>query len=97
MATKFDYTKLVVENIGKIIPAVILIVTGLTSAFGWVLTDNWQKDDQRDQAVREVAIGFQQAMAVEKKINVSSKRIVIIKKCDGCLEEVEKLRKEFHE
>lgn len=89
MGWQFDYTKLIVENIGKIIPAVLLLITGLTSAFGYVVTDNWNNEEEKNQAIREVAIGFQSAMVV----NVVKSVVVPKDNCDWCKGEIEKLKR----
>jgi len=90
MGIGFDYTKLIVENINKIIPAVLLLITGLTSAFGYVVSDNWNNEEEKNQAIREVAIGFQNAM-IEK---TTTPKIVVHKSsCGDCLIRIEKLEK----
>jgi hypothetical protein len=88
MGLGFDYTKLVVENIGKIIPAVLLLITGLTSAFGYVVSDNWNNKKEKDQAIREVATAFQSVMA-EKTPDI----IVKTPSCGKCMTEIEKLKR----
>lgn len=89
MGAGFDWTKLIVENIGKIIPAVLLLITGLTSAFGYVVNDNWNKDEERNQAIREVAIGFQTAMVV----SVPEPVIITKDTCNLCMDEIRKLKR----
>lgn len=89
MGLGFDYTKLVVENINKIIPAVLLLITGLTSAFGYVVTDNWNNEEEKNQAIREVAIGFQSVM-------VAPEPIVKEDECGWCKKEINKLKR-WHE
>ncbi len=88
MTTSFDYTKLIIENINKIIPAVLLLITGLTSAFGYVVTDNWNNEEEKNRAIHEVTIGFQSAMT-EKTI--TPKIIVRKSSCGNCIKRIEKL------
>ncbi len=45
MATGFDYTKLIVENLKVIIGSIILIVTFLGSALSYTVIDNSEKDE----------------------------------------------------
>jgi len=90
MGIGFDYTKLIVENINKIIPAVLLLITGLTSAFGYVVSNNWNNEEEKNQAVREVAIGFQNAM-IEK--TTTPKIVVRTSSCGNCIKRIEKLER----
>lgn len=87
--TGFDYTKLIVENINKIIPAVLLLITGLTSAFGYVVNDNWNKDEEKNQAIHEVAAGFQTVMTepTQKIVNP---------KCGDCKPYMDNHLREHH-
>jgi len=89
MGMGFNWTKLIVENIGKIVPAVLLLITGLTSAFGYVVNENWNKDEERNQAIREVAMGFQTAMVVH-----TTKPVIITKdSCGWCKSEIKNLKR----
>ena len=100
MGMGFDYTKLIIENINKIIPAVLLLITGLTSAFGYVITDNWNNEEEKNQAIHEVTAGFQ-AVLTEK----TEKPQILIPtyekprkpaSCGNCIKRIEKLER-WHE
>lgn len=90
MTTSFDYTKLIVENINKIIPAVLLLVTGLTSAFGYVVSDNWNNEEEKTQAVREVTEGFQSIIETEHVLVDKEKPKTVVHKssCGDCLNRI---------
>lgn len=89
MSERFNYTKLIVENIGKIIPAVLLLITGLTSAFGYVVNENLKKDDEKHKAIHEVATAFQSTMVVSVPEPVAIPK----ESCDWCKSEIVKLKR----
>jgi len=92
MGWQFNYTKLIVENIGKVVPAVLLLITGLTSAFGYVVNDNLQKDEEKNQAVHEVATAFQTALVVSES-EPELEPVITKGSCDWCKEEIIKLKR----
>ena len=89
MGVGFNWTKLIVENINKIVPAVLLLITGLTSAFGYVVNDNWNKDVEKNQAIHEVATAFQAVVVT----SVPEPAVVTKGGCTWCKDEIGKLKR----
>lgn len=74
MATRFDYTKLIVENLKVIVGTVILIMTFLGSALSYTVIDNTEKDElteaMKDQI--EVLVDYKPKTVVSKGCNCSA-------------------------
>jgi len=81
MATGFDYTKLIVENLKVIIGSVILLITFLGSALSYTVSDNVEKDElteaMKDQI--EVLVDYK-PRAVNQKCNCNAIFNGLIKK-----------------
>jgi len=81
MTTRFDYTKLIVENLKVIVGTVILIMTFLGSALSYTVADNVEKDElteaMKDQI--EVLVDYK-PRAVNQKCNCNAIFSNLIKK-----------------
>jgi len=56
MATGFDYTKLIVENLKVIIGSVLLLITFLGSALSYTVVDNVEKDELTEAMKSQIEI-----------------------------------------
>jgi len=91
MAKEFyDWIKLALDNKWL----VIACFTGISSMgvnLGQ-LFESQNQEAEKIKAIREVAIGFQNAM-----IEIEPKEVVVKYNCNQCLNEVRRLRKEYHD
>jgi len=60
MVARFDYTKLIIENINKIVPMVILIITTLSASTAFQTWNVFDTEDKGNKNVHEVTKAFQQ-------------------------------------
>ena len=90
MATNFQWTELFLKY-SKTIASTFLFIVGLS---GYGVYDFFKTS--KNKAIHEVATAFQVQIpdVIEEKPVI--KKVVIIKRCDTCLDAINKLRKEFH-
>ena len=89
----YDKLKILSEVLRNNWPIFVIAFTALgsmaTNAAQFVT--NQDLETSKVKAVREVAVGFQQAM-----IKTEPKKIIMKSSCDKCMHEIKRLREEFH-
>lgn len=87
MTTRFDYIKLIVDNLRYIIPAVLLVVSSLGTTLGFAYSDNADKD-------KELADSKIQMTNIVNHLS-APKKVAVQSNCNRCIRLINEL-KEFH-
>ena len=87
MTTRFDYIKLIIDNLRYIIPAVLLLVSSLGTTLGFTYFDNQDKD-------KELADSQIQMTNIVNHLT-APKTVVVQSNCNKCLRLINELQ-EFH-
>ena len=87
MTTRFDYIKLIVDNLRYIIPTVLLVVSSLGTTLGFAYVDNADKD-------KELADSKIQMTNIVNHLS-APKKVVVQSNCNRCIRLINEL-KEFH-
>jgi len=92
MATFFNYFEVTMNYLRTNKWLLMWMFAGLTGT-GVQTLEVQAKEEEKNIAIREVAVGFQ---SVNAGLEPKAIPKVTIKSCDKCMEAVNKLRKEFH-
>lgn len=92
MASPFEYFKVILDYLKVNKWLVMLVISGFLGT-GIQTLEVMDKEAQKNTAIREVAAGFQ-AVQIEDKAPAPA--VKNNKQCGYCIEEVKKLREEFH-